>query len=743
MKRMFMVANRLPVLITEKDGKKVLEPANDGFGKGLQNFYDSFDIKWIGKTGMNIDQLDHREKTEIESQFNQNDCYPIFLDPELRERFIKGFCNNTIWPLFNYFTQNTTYVTSNWEAFKKVNQIFANEIAKYINDDDILWIHDYHLMLVPQMIREKFPNVSIGYFQHIPFPSYEIFRLLPWRMEVLEGILGANLIGFHTYDYQRHFMSSVRRLLGHETAFNRIRINERMVKIDAFPKGIDYDYFSNTAKKLAEDGDGEVSEFHRELKDYLAHKKDRKIILSIDRLDYTKGIPARIKAFELFLKLYPEYLEKVSLFLFVTPSRETVSDYQDLKREMDELVGRINGSYGIIGWMPIWYIYRALSRLEMIELYSSADIALITPTRDGMNLNAKEYIACKTDKKGVLILSEMAGAAKELGESIIVNPNNRTEVVNAIFQAINMPEEEQVERLSVLQKRLEIYNEERWAKDFISGLDSVKKIQESNFTRKLNQKIEKSIVDAYLGAKKRIIYLDYDGTLTGFHNDPQMAMPNAELYEIVGDLLSDKKNTVVVISGRDKETLGKWFDRYDKLAFIAEHGVWNKDPNGKWKMTEHIEKEWMEIIEPVLQYFVDRTPRSFIEYKNYSLVWHYRHSDPDMGQQRAWELKEDLKNYIANRNLEIMDGDKVIEIKNAGINKGRAALNKLGTGDYDFILALGDDWTDEYTFNSLPDTALTIKVGTKTTAAKYYVNDVPDVRNFLKKLVEKETEDAS
>lgn len=736
MKRLFMIANTLPLQVTDVDGKKELGPVTDGFDSGLKNFYESFDIKWIGRAGINIDEISENEKIDLDNKFRKDNCIPIYLDQELRHEFLEGFCDNTIWPLFNYFTQKTKYYPANWEAYLKVNQLYFEVITKYMKEDDILWIHDYHLMLLPRLIREKFPNVSIGYFQHIPFPSFEIFRFLPWRLELLEGILGADLIGFHTYDYQRHFMSGVRRLLGHETVFNRIRLDERIVKVDAFPKGIDFEFFNNTAKELVKSSGAGESEIHKEILEYLNKGKNRKIILSIDRLDYTKGIPDRIKAFELFLQNYPEYIEKVSLFLFVIPSRENVTDYQDLKREMDELVGRINGRYGTISWMPVWYFYRAVNRLEMIELYSSADIALIIPTRDGMNLNAKEYLACRTDKKGVLILSEMAGAAKELGESIIVNPNNRTEIAEAIYQALNMPVEEQIKRNSVLQKRLKIYNEERWANDFITGLEDVKKLQESNFTRKINSRIIEKLVNAYKNAEKRIIFLDYDGTLTGFHKDPQMAMPDKELYSIVKKLISINKNTIVIISGRDKETLSKWFDHYERLAFIAEHGVWNKNPGAEWKMTDHIEKEWMYIIEPVLQSLVDRTPRSFIEYKNYSLVWHYRDADPDMGQQRAWELKDDLKNYIANLNLEIMDGDKVIEIKNAGINKGRAALNKIGNAKFDFILALGDDWTDEYTFNALPESAFTIKVGTKATAAKYYINDVKGVRNLLNQFKE-------
>lgn len=720
--------------VTEVDGKKELFPAIDGFYSGLKKFYESFDIKWIGTAGINIDEISETEKIIIDSNLRKDNCIPVYLDKRLKDEFLEGFCDNTIWPLFNYFTQIPKYNPTDWEAYKEVNQIYANIILKYANKDDVIWIHDHHLMLLPKLIREKFPTISIGYFQHIPFPSFEIFRLLPWRMELLNGMLGADLIGFHTYDYQRHFMSCVRRLLGHETFFNRIRLNERIAMVDAFPKGIDFDFFNSTALKLARNRSHTTSEIQKEIIEYLKKDKNRKIILSIDRLDYTKGIPDRLKAFELFLEKYPMYIGKVSLFLFVIPSRKTVPDYKDLKKQTDELVGRINGRFGTIGWMPVSYFYRPLNRFEMIELYNSADIALITPTRDGMNLNSKEYLACRTDETGVLILSEMAGAAKELGESIIVNPNNRAEVAEAIHQALNMPAPEQAERISIMQKRLKIYNEERWASDFITGLESVKSLQAANLTRKVNDLVINELVENYKKAEKRIIFLDYDGTLTGFHKDPQMAMPDKELYTIIEKLISVENNTVVIISGRDKETLTKWFDNYPRLAFIAEHGVWSKNPEGAWKMTDQIDRQWMKIIEPVLHYFVDRTPRSFIEYKNYSLVWHYRGTDPDMGQQRAWELKDDLKDYLANLNLEIMDGDKVIEIKNAGINKGRAALIKIGNVKFDFILALGDDWTDEYTFNALPESAFTIKVGTKSTAAKYYVNDVSDVRSLLSQL---------
>ncbi len=734
MKRLFVISNRLPAEVKTIDGKKKVFSRDSGFYHGLQGFHNEYDIKWIGRGGVNIDEISDAEKMELDSHFRKQNCIPVYIDQKLRADYLEGFCDHTIWPLFNYFSQFADFDPSQWEAYTEVNRTYAEIAAQFITEDDIVWIHDYHLMLVPAMLRDKFPGLSIGYFQHIPFPSFEVFRLLPWRMEILNGMLASDLIGFHIYDYQRHFMSSVRRLLGHETFFNRIRLDERIAKVDAFPKGIDYEYFNKTASQLSQKKDHEESETQKALREYFGRGKNRKLILSIDRLDYTKGLSDRIKAYELFLKKYPSYREKVSLFLFVEPSRESVTEYQNLKRQLDELVGRINGTYGSINWMPIWYFYRNTGKQERIELYSNADIGLIVPTRDGMNLNAKEYIASRVAQDGVLILSEMAGAAKELGESLVVNPNNRNEVADTIYRALNMGLEEQSERMAVLQKRLEVYNDRRWAKDFIHSLLDVKNLQQKHLTKKINEEITKELKSQYNEAAKRIIFLDYDGTLTGFHNDPQMAMPDDELYRIVGKLVEKPENTVVVISGRDKETLSKWFDRFDRMAFIAEHGVWHKNPEGEWKMSDQIEKDWMDIIEPLLQNFVDRTPRSFIEYKNYSLVWHYRHADPDMGQQRAWELKEDLKNYIANLNLEIMDGDKVIEIKNAGINKGRAALNKLGNDSFGFILAIGDDWTDEYTFKAMPEGAHTIKVGTKSTAARFYLSGVEDVRALLDKL---------
>ena len=735
MSKLIIVSNKLPFEVTITDGKTDIIEKSAGVSRSLSAFNKYHKCSWVGWTGNEDLKLTDSQKEEVYRKYEKENCFPIELDEDEVCEYYDGFCNQTIWPLFHYFQQYSEFNPDYWHTYRSVNMKFAEKVLEIAEEGDMIWIHDYHLMLLPKMIRDVSPGLSIGFFLHIPFPSYELFRLLPWRIELLEGILGADLVGFHTFDYERHFMSSIRRLLGYDNVLSTIKIDERVVKFDNFPMGIDFRQIKKEATALIEQSDTPDSIGFGTLFGHQGIKKGNiKLMLSVDRLDYTKGIPTRLEAYERFLIENPDYLEKITLALFVIPSREIVAEYMEQKRKVDELVGRLNGEFGTSNWMPILYYYRTLTRNEAIELYTLSDIALITPLRDGMNLMAKEYIASRTDGSGVLILSEMAGASKEMSESILVNPNNKSDISEAIHTALNMSESEQKKINKIMQQRLEIYNEEKWAQDILNSLENIKLQQETNLTRKVSSKITEGFRKSYEEAKRRIIFLDYDGTLTGFHNDPQKASPDDELYGILRSLVSDERNKVVIISGRDKETLGKWFSDFEKITFIAEHGVWIKSPGKEWSMFEQIDKEWMETIRPVIRFYVDRTPRSLLEEKNYSLVWHYRHSDPDLGIIRAWELKDELRDLVSNLNLEIMDGDKVIEVKNSGVNKGRAAARQLTNDNYDFIMALGDDWTDEYTFGSMPDEAVTIKVGTKSTRARYYTDSVESVRNLLRDL---------
>ncbi|MEM1137350.1 MAG: bifunctional alpha,alpha-trehalose-phosphate synthase (UDP-forming)/trehalose-phosphatase, partial [Bacteroidota bacterium] len=633
----------------------------------------------------------------------------------------EGFSNRTIWPLFHYFTEYTKYIAELWNAYVRVNQKFCDAILEHASDGDVLWIHDYQLLLVPSMLREKLPNATIGFFQHIPFPSFEIFRLLPWREEILEGMLGADLIGFHTYDDMRHFLSSVARILGHGSTMGQIRMNNRLVGVDSFPMGIDYEKFTKATHS---------PETIDKLKKYFQILSSQKVVLSIDRLDYTKGIKQRLEALDLFLQRYPQYIGKVSLILIVVPSRVKVDQYNQLKNEIDTIVGRLNGKYSRMDWNPIHYFYRSFSFHALSALYSSAEVALITPLRDGMNLVCKEYIASKLDKRGVLIISEMAGAAKELSEAILINPNDVNQIVEAMYQALEMPEEEQIARNEEMQSKLKRYNIHRWVEVFMQQLEKVKELQVGLNLRLVTGKTLDTITQNYQKADKRLFLLDYDGTLKQFAANQNAVKPYDDLLNLLNKLISDPKNKVVIISGRDKYTLEEWVGHLE-IDLVAEHGVWLRKFGKGWATIEPLDQSWKEKIRSILDLYVDRTPGSFIEDKDYSLVWHYRKADIDFGELRARELLSNINYLIANMDLQTMEGNKVIEIKSRAVNKGKAASKWLTEQKYDFVFAIGDDVTDEDTFSALPQDSYTVKVGLTSSVARYNVKSPDEVREVL------------
>jgi len=732
MAKTIIISNRLPVQLQINNGSITAIPSVGGLATGMKSVHSGSESLWIGWSGLTNEDTPPELEEDIDKALKENGCAKVKLNAHEVDGFYFGFSNRTIWPLFHYFLKYSEFELDFWNTYKAVNQKFADAIIEKSDEDDTIWVHDYQLMLVPQMVREKRPNTSIGFFLHIPFPSYEIFRTLPWREEILEGLLGADLIGFHTYDYERHFLSSVRRLLGMEVSFNEIFMDNRVIKVDSFPMGIDYKKFRDAALVQGERKKDNRSDLQKRLDDHKASAPDTKLILSIDRLDYSKGIAKRINAFEYFLNKYPEYKEKVRLIILAVPSRSNVPQYQLLKKEIDELVGRINGELSTVNWTPIWYFYRSLPFENLIDLYTSSDIAWLTPLRDGMNLVAKEYIATRTDKSGVLILSEMAGSAYEMNEALLINPNNFEQQADTLRQAITMPLEEQQSRNTFLQKRLERYNVEVWANEFMSALNQKKTLGHAYISQKITNDCLNTISKEYADSSKRLLFLDYDGTLAGFHKDPQKASPDEELYVLLDQLHNQKDTTLFLISGRDKQTFGRWF-LPKKYNMIVEHGVWISKDGEEFKLLENVKSEWMEKIRPVLESFVDRTPGSFIEEKNYSMAWHYRNTDPDFGEKRATELNTVLTSLIGNDDISVLNGNKVMEVKSSNVNKGRAAVRMLGEDDYDFVFAIGDDWTDEFMFQELPSSAITVKVGLKKTQAKYHVESTKRVRELLKR----------
>ncbi|UCE06418.1 MAG: bifunctional alpha,alpha-trehalose-phosphate synthase (UDP-forming)/trehalose-phosphatase [bacterium] len=727
MRRMLIVSNRLPISVQKRKGRFNYLPSAGGLATGVSSFYQSYQSLWIGWPGITTSIL--TEKQEIESKLKSENMYPVFLTKHQIEKYYEGFSNKTIWPLFHYFTQHTIYDKAFWEAYYHVNNIFCDEVLRLAKDDDIIWIHDYQLMLLPGLIRNKLPSATVGFFVHIPFPSFELFRSLPWRKAILNGMLGADLIGFHTYDYVRHFISAVTRLLGIDHTFGNLMLEDRVIKVDSFPMGIDFDKFANASQK---------SVIKREIGKIRNKIGDHKIILSVDRLDYSKGILQRLKAFDLFMDANPEYRGKLILILLVVPSRSKVEHYRKLKEAVDELVGFINGKYGNLGWTPIWYLYRSLPFNLLSALYNVADIALVTPFRDGMNLIAKEYIASKTDGKGVLILSEVAGAADELGEALAVNPNDIDDIKNALEQAFSISETAQVKQNRGMQERLARYDVNRWAEDFIDTLLKTKANQNKILAKHLNQQEKQSLIADYKNSSHRLILLDYDGTLIGFAKTPEEAKPDNELLTVLNTLTKSPQNEVVIISGRNKDTLQQWFGELN-IGLVAEHGAWLRFKGKQWETIEPLKQDWKNEIRTILELYVDRTPGSLVETKDFSIVWHYRKADPGFGEMRARELVDTLVYLTSNLELQVLEGSKVVEVKNMGINKGKAAMQWLTQTKCDFILAIGDDWTDEDLFKVMPENAFSIKVGFTTSVAKFNVKSAKEVRILLNELVQEGT----
>jgi len=720
-----IISNRLPVKIIEENDHYTFIPSEGGLATGLGDVYKSGNSIWIGWPGIEVPEERQQEVTEQLATLN---LYPVFLTQDQINLYYEGFSNEVLWPVFHYLVTYAHYEQSYWDCYQAVNQKFAKAALKVIHKKDKIWIQDYQLLLLPGILREKLPQSTIGFFQHIPFPSYEIFRLIPWRDELLNGMLGADLVGFHTYDDVRHFLSTVTRLLPVNSSANVLNSNERQIVVEAFPMGIDFDKFSGLTTH---------DQVQKEMEYFRKGKEDLKLILSIDRLDYSKGILERLKAIELLLQLHPEYIGKIELYMVVVPSRDTVPQYRDLKEQIDQFVGNLNARYRSINWIPVNYFYRSFPIEVLSALYAIADICLVTPMRDGMNLVSKEYVASRQNNDGVLILSEMAGASKELTDAVIVNPNNVGDIMEAIVLALKMPLEEQQNRMKAMRSIVEKFNVKHWVNNFILRLNEVKDSQQSLLAKHAVNMINENITSHYQQSLNRVLFLDYDGTLVDFTGNIDDASPDEELYQLIKKLTEDEANKVVIISGRRNETLEKWFGHL-KVDMIAEHGAWQKTGDDKWNCLPLLTDQWKQEMKAILETYTDRTPGSFIEEKSYSLVWHYRKADEGLGELRANEIVSHLRILAADKGLQLMPGNKVIEFKNIEVNKGKAALNWLYDKNPDFILALGDDHTDEDIFKALPDDAFTIKVGNNISEAKYYLNDYKEVRKLLWNLVQEE-----
>jgi trehalose 6-phosphate synthase/phosphatase len=728
--RLVIVSNRLPFTIKGNKKNVILRESDGGLVSALKSYFEnesnhpSFQSTcWVGAADFNEEQWSGISPDVLSSLTYE--VGPLFIEKKNYSRFYNGFCNATIWPLFHYFPSFVEYDNETFNSYEQVNKLFADHIIANYRPNDQIWIHDYQLMLVPGMIREHLPDATIGFFLHIPFPSFEIFRLLhkTWKHKIIDGLLGADLIGFHTHEYVQHFLKTVRMSKGFDHQFRAIYTPRGVVKVDMFPIGIDFKKFNKAIDSP------KVIEFMERIR---TNFPDKKIIFSVDRLDYTKGITHRLAGFECFLSDNPEWRQKIVFILVVVPSRQIVSKYNERKKLIEEEIGRINGKYSTLQWQPIIYRYNQLTFHELTALYHSSHIGLLTPLRDGMNLVAKEYIA-SCEKHGVLILSELAGAASELSEAILVNPLDKHEVAQALRQALAMSPEDQEAKIKVMQSRLQTYEVTHWLNDFMKQLDEGKSQQNALRANFLNANSMSTLCSAFNAAAKKLVLLDYDGTLVPYSRQPQLATPGDELLSLLRNLSKDSQSDVTIISGRDNQTLDRWFGQLD-VNLISEHGVGIRMKGQSWQFYETGDQAWKQTFLTILNTFAQRSPGAFIEEKPHTLVWHYRNVDSELGFVRSRELLDTLSHLIHNLPLQVVDGNKVIEIRNTGIDKGSVVSKLIGDRHYDFVMAIGDDKTDEDMFRALADFTYTIKVGEGNTLAKFNIDDHQRVIELLRQL---------
>ncbi|NQD69879.1 bifunctional alpha,alpha-trehalose-phosphate synthase (UDP-forming)/trehalose-phosphatase [Sphingobacterium shayense] len=714
-KRTIIISNRLPIRIERRDQKLHFLPSEGGLATGLGSVYKQKDNIWIGWPGFTPDSQE--EEDIIREKLAEENLVPIFLSDEEIQGYYEGFSNEVLWPVFHYRLSYAVYNIDNWHSYQQVNQKFASRLEEQnISERDEIWIHDYQLMLLPNLVRKNHEQIAIGYFQHIPFPPDEVFRGIPWRDELLRGLLGADLIAFHTYNDTQHFLNSCTHILGESINNNSLDINGRNVSVEAYPMGIDFQKFDSLANSP------EIRIRAKEIRDYY---KDKTLILSIDRLDYSKGIIERLKAYESLLMSYPQFQEQVILYMLVVPSRDTVAQYKLLRDEIDRMVGHINAVYGSNEWIPIAYFYNSFPVEELSALYVSADICLVTSTRDGMNLVCKEYVASKVETNGVLVLSELAGAAKYLLEAIQVNPNSIEQIRDGLKQAIEMSDEEKRDRMDENIEIVKKFNIRHWVKIFFTRLRETKIQQKHEMDRRVRPVVRNAMLARYRESKRRLFFLDYDGTLVGFEKDAHRANPTEILYNILIRLQHDPANQIVIISGRKQATLQNWFNNMG-LFLVAEHGAWTNYPNFKWTSKTNLSTQWKIPVKRIMDKYANRTAGASVEEKSYSLAWHYRKAQAGLGLQRAQELYGSLQYLLKQHGLQILFGDKVIEVKSSALNKGTAAMEIVTPFKPDFIFVIGDDATDEDMFVALPEYTISVKVGNKKTDAQFYVETQKD-----------------
>ncbi|KAK4361228.1 hypothetical protein RND71_020180 [Anisodus tanguticus] len=783
--RIIIVANQLPVKAKRRPDNKGWSFSWDDDSLLLHikdGLPDDMEVIYVGSLRVEVDSSEQDDVSQL--LLDRFKCVPAFLPPDILSKYYHGFCKQHLWPLFHYMlpysaSHGSRFDRSWWEAYVAANKIFSQKVIEVINpEDDFVWIHDYHLMVLPTFLRRRFNRLRMGFFLHSPFPSSEIYRTLPVREEILKALLNSDLIGFHTFDYARHFLSCCSRMLGLEYQSKRgyigLEYYGRTVGIKIMPVGIHMGQIE-TVLQLA-DREWRVEELKQQF-------EGKTVLLGVDDMDIFKGVDLKVLAFEEMLKQHPKWQGRAVLVQIANPARGKGKDLEEIEEEIKTSIKRINDKFRQPGYEPIVFIDRPVSLSERTAYYTVAECVVVTAVRDGMNLTPYEYIVCRQGipgsdcttesnglKSSMLVVSEFIGCSPSLSGAIRVNPWNVEETAEALNEAISMADAEKVLRHEKHYKYVSTHDVAYWSRSFFQDLERSCK---DHFRRRcwgiglsfgfrvvaLDPNFRKlsidTIVSAYSRAKNRAILLDYDGTLM-----PQTTInkvPSPEVISIVNTLCCDERNTVFLVSGRGRDSLGQWFSPCEKLGIAAEHGYflrWSADK--EWEVVgQSNDFQWMQMAEPVMKQYTEATDGSYIETKESALVWHHRDADLGFGSCQAKEMLDHLESVLANEPVAVKSGQFIVEVKPQGVSKGLVAEKIFSTmaesgRQADFVLCVGDDRSDEDMFEiignainsgilSSSTAVYACTVGQKPSKAKYYLDDTTEVRTMLDALAEEST----
>ncbi|KAK0178316.1 hypothetical protein PV328_002276 [Microctonus aethiopoides] len=722
---MIVVSNRLPFVLkrNEESGRLERKASAGGLVTAVAPVVISGNGIWVGWPGMHMEdqsekipESDPNDKTPTAGLLSDK-VVAVHVESDTFDAYYNGCCNGTFWPLFHSMPDRATFIAEHWRAYVAVNKEFAAKTvaalekihkaqANQVNGTPLVWVHDYHLMLAANWIRqaadEKDLKLKLGFFLHIPFPPWDIFRLFPWADEILQGMLGCDMVGFHIQDYCLNFVDCCQRCLGGRVDRKNLLVDHggRTVRVRPLPIGIPFDRFvslAETAPKVI--------------------MTNQKIVLGVDRLDYTKGLVHRLKAFEMLLEKHPEHREQVTMLQIAVPSRTDVREYQELKLEMEQLIGSINGRFTTPNWSPIRYIYGCVSQDELAAFYRDAAVALVTPLRDGMNLVAKEFVACQINTPpGVLIVSPFAGAGEMMHEALICNPYEIDEAAEVIHRALTMPEDERTLRMNYLRRRERIYDVNYWMKSFLQVMGSLEERDSVGATTM--QPVTMDDFDDYLSKyigddHKLALLLDYDGTLAPIATHPDLAILPLETKNVLQRLSNMSDVYIAIVSGRNVNNV-KSMVGIDGITYAGNHGLEILHPDGS-KFVHPMPAEFHDKVGSLMQALQDQLcgDGAWVENKGALLTFHYRET-PIKGRD---QMIKQAKKLIEDAGFKACGAHCAIEAKPpVEWNKGRASIYILRTAfglDWSErirIIYAGDDNTDEDAMKALKGMAATFRV---------------------------------